>query len=217
MKDWIAAGIALAMLGIIAGPLLFARYYTVKRHKEQFKGTGAPEFALPSARSFEALDDVQPPQPEAPPAEPMTIVDTETGELVRVGVDGMPLTEADVSARTPSTSLTVDTERLAEILQLEKTGEYLMNAATWVECDAAEQWLKDPLGSPLLPPLPLVEAAGNPALADTFYALYHKGALTTDWSDPDSEFKFWDSDIPLVDAETAELEALIEQEKAAVR
>lgn len=189
MKDWIGAATAASMLFIMFGPLLFARQFTIKKHREQFKATGASYFDLPSARDFERDD----PEPVARP-EPLMetrILDTSTGEIVRVGPDGLPLSEADLSARTPSTTYTVDTERLRQVLQMEKTGEYQLNPATWAEIGAAEAFMADPLGSAVLPPLPLIEQAGNPTLAVTFYAILAEGGLRHDWDPADSDFHFW--------------------------
>jgi hypothetical protein len=124
-----------------------------------------------------------------PPA--AAVLDTTTGEMVRLGVDGLPLSEADIVARTAPTTLTVDPDRLAEILQLEKTSEYPLNAGTWAEIHAAELFMADPLGSHVLPPIPLAEEAGNPFLADAFWALMNKGHLTYDWEAGASEFQPW--------------------------
>jgi hypothetical protein len=187
MRDLIGTAIILGIVGIPTALLLYARHLTVSAHREQFKATGGAEFALPSERDFER----EAPEPVTRPVATTTLLDTETGEMVRLGADGLPMSQADVSARTPSTALTVDPTRLAEILTLEETGEYQINAATWAEIGAADAFMRDPLGAAVLPPIPLVEEAGNPALADAFWRLINEGGLTTDWSDADSEFHFW--------------------------
>jgi hypothetical protein len=207
VKDLVLfATVSIALvLVLVAGPLLLARYTTVKHHQEQFKATGAASFPLPTVRGGHRRDEegwqTEPTEPVATvPASPMAIIDTDTGELVRLGVDGLPMSEADLAARTAPTTLTVDPEHLAAILQLESTSEYPMNAPTWVECDAAELFMRNPLTTPLLPPQPLIEEAGNPSLAETFWTLVHEGKLSTDWTDADSEFHFWDRDTPLAGA-----------------
>jgi hypothetical protein len=215
-KDLVGVALALSIIGIPTGLLLFARHLTIRQHREQFKATGGEEFALPSARDFEREEPVARPGAQEPEAKtfPMdaatstiaqraqeirerTIVSTETGELVRLGADGLPLSPADIAARTAPTTFTVDSERLAEILTLEETGEYAISPATWAEIGAAEAFMADPLGSAVLPPLPLTEEAGNPSLATTFYALVGAGGLTTDWSDEDSDFDKWYRELRL--------------------
>jgi hypothetical protein len=208
MKDFIGVGLVLGMLSILIGPILFARQMTIRKHKEQFKATGGQEFALPSARSFEAPDESAA-RPEAEethefpmdqttativldaPTEHLSIINTETGEVVRLGADGLPLSPADIAARTAPTAFTVDPERLDEILNLEKTGEYVLNPATWAEITAAELFMLDPLGSCVLPPTTLTEEAGNPSMRDAFRHLVDKGRLTYDWEAGASEFKSW--------------------------
>jgi len=208
MKDWIGAALASAALVVMFGPIYFARHMIRRQHKEQFKATGGAEFELPSARDIEREDPVARPEsgegesaPSGPqasaPTTPLAILSTETGEMVRLGTDGLPLSPADLSARTPSTSLTVDPERLAEVLQMESTGEYSYSPATWIESDAAVQFMKDPLSSPLLPPIPLVEEAGNPFLVETFRAVLAGGGLKYDWDEEDSRFHFWDREPAL--------------------
>jgi hypothetical protein len=204
MKDWIGAGIAAGMMFVAFGPLLLARQTLKRRHREQFIATGGVEFDLPSRRSLESEEPVARPEQQEEKPLPMdeasaraqethehALVSTETGEIVRLGPDGLPLSEADVAARTTPTTFTVDQERLAEVLQMEKTGEYVMNAPTWAAADAAAQWKRDPLGSALLSPQHLIEEAGNPALADAFWTLVQQGGLTTDWRDEDSDFDAW--------------------------
>lgn len=164
MKDWIAAGLVAAMLGIAIGPLLVGRHLLRRRRAAPLTATGV--FYLPD-------------------------------EPVRVDAAGEPLTETDLSARTASTSLTVDPQHLAEILQLEETAEWAITPATWTEIGAAEAFMRDPLTSAVLPPVPLMEEAGNPALAQTFYAALADGGITYDWSAEDGAFHFWDSDIEL--------------------
>lgn len=218
MKDWIGLGLALIAIGIVAAPLLFARHLMVQAHKQQFKATGGAEFPLPSHRAFEAEE----PEPAARPRgeetqtdvfsmdlatstiaakaqeiQERTLLSTETGELVRLGPDGLPLSPADLSARTAPTDFTVDPERLAEILTLESTAEYAINPGTWAEITAAEAFMRDPLGSAVLPPLPLTEEAGNPGLEMTFYTVLAQGGLRHDWNDADSEFHFWDVETAL--------------------
>jgi hypothetical protein len=213
MKDWIGAALASAALVVMFGPIYFARHVTRKQHRQQFLATGSAEFELPSARAIEREDPVARPESgesgSAPsglqagfdeasaPTTPLAILSTETGEMVRLGTDGLPLSPADLSARTPSTSLTVDPERLAEVLQMESTGEYSYSPATWIESDAAVQFMKDPLSSPLLPPIPLVEEAGNPFLVETFRAVLAGGGLKHDWDEEDSRFHFWDREPAL--------------------
>jgi hypothetical protein len=207
VKDWIGAALASAALMVMFGPIYFARHMTRRQHREQFKATGGAEFELPSARDIEREEPVaRPPGGAAEETRELqvghitatlTILSTETGELVRLGPDGLPLNEADLSARTPSTSLTVDPERLAEVLQMEETGEYSYSPATWIESDAAVQFMKDPLSSPLLPPIPLVEEAGNPFLVETFRAVLAGGGLKYDWDEEDSQFHFWDREPAL--------------------
>ena len=199
MRDIIGAGILATMLVLVVGTLLLARWVTVKNHREQFKATGHEAFPLPPQRVMEREEwHAAPTQPVA--VLPSTVLDAETGEMIRLDVDGLPMSEADVAARTAPTTLTVDPEQLARVLQLEETGEYAMNALTWVECDAAELFMRNPLTTPLLPPQPLVEQAGNPALADAFWSLVNAGQLTTDWQDEDSDFHFWDQETALAGA-----------------
>lgn len=188
--------IAILLVGFIAavavGPLALARYVTVRKHREQFRATGATAFNLPSARDVENATWHEPttalPTVPTPAA---AVLDTTTGEMVRLGVDGLPLSEADIAARTAPTVLTVDPDRLTMILQLEKTSEYPLNAGTWAEITAAELFMLDPLGSCVLPPLPLTEEAGNPSMRDAFRHLIDKGRLTYDWEAGASEFEPW--------------------------
>ena len=203
-KILIAVLLAVAVVLVGVGPLILARHMAVSRHREQFLATGAFEFDMPTAREIEREEPIGQPATTADAvtaALPVLVVlDATTGETVRVGVDGLPLSEADVSARTASTTLTVDPERLAEILQLEKTAEYVLNPRTWAEVGAAEAFMRDPLGSPVHPPETLVQDAGNPALASAFWALINAGGLTTDWNDADGDFHFWDRDTALAGA-----------------
>lgn len=216
-KDVVGASIIGAIMFLMFGPILFARHLTVRKHREQFKATGGQEFPLPSARHFEAEEPAEVARPSEPAETlrfPMdeatatiaaraqeiharTLMDTETGELTRLGPDGLPLSEADLSARTPSTAFTVDPERLDAILNMERTGEYPLNRATFIEMDAAEQFMRDPLGSALLPPEPLIAGAGNPALAAAFYSLLNQGGLRHDWDPADSDFDFWGREMAL--------------------
>jgi hypothetical protein len=214
LKDLIGTAIILGIVGIPTALLLYARHLTVSAHREQFKATGGAEFPLPSERRFEAPEDFLPASAreasDAPTeifeavgsatgTQPHVILNTDTGEMVRLDADGLPMSEADLSARTPSTSLTVDPVRLAEILQMEDTREYKLNTATFIEVDAAEVFMRNPLTSPVLPPEPLIAEAGNPALADTFWALVNQGGLRSDWKETDSDFHFWDVETPLAD------------------
>lgn len=198
-KEWIGLGLGLSALFVVLAPLLLARQVLRHRHLEQFAATGAIAFSLPSHRSLESEEPVA--RPEAFPMDRAT--ETIADRAMQLGFDGasaqtehLVLLNTDTGELVPlgpsePAPFTVDNERLAEILQLEKTSEYAMNAVTWVECDAAAQFMKDPLGSTLLPPQPLIEEAGNPALAEAFFTLLERGGLTTDWIAEDSDFDVW--------------------------
>lgn len=196
MKDFVAAAIALGIIGVPLGLLLLSRRAVVRKHQEQFKATGAASFPLPSVRAMQREEHTSGPVASLPTQEvPLVLVDTDTGEQIRLDADGLPMTEADIAARTAPTVFTVDTQRLTEILKQEPTGEWPLNPETWAEIGAAEQFMRDPLTSPVMPPQHLMEEAGNPALAAAFWTLVD--GLTTDWSDADSECHFWDRETPL--------------------
>lgn len=203
-NELIAIGLILAVVLVGAGPLILAHHLAVRAHREQFKATGAAEFSLPSDRDIEREHVERCADLDAARGrgrlheESRRIWDTDTGELIRLNADGEPLTPADLAARTAPTAYTVDQNRLAEILQLEPTSEYPLSHETFVEIGAAEAFVKDPLGSTVLPPIHLMEDAGSPVLAVTFWSMVEN--LTTDWDPADSEFRFWDRDTPLVDA-----------------
>jgi len=194
VKDlvWFAVIATTLVLVLVAGPILLARWMTVRRHQEQFKATGAASFPLPSTRLHERERDWQTEPTQPVTTVPAAVLDTETGELVRLNADGLPMSEADIAARTAPTTLTVDPEHLAEILQLESTAEYAINPATWAEISAAETFMRDPLTAAVMPPQPLIEEAGTPAMAATFWALVDAQAIDENgWKEGDSDFHFW--------------------------
>lgn len=193
MKDLIAVVLSLALVAVAVGPLLLARHIAVRNHLEQFKATGAPAFPLPTSRELED-GELKPSVPavEETQETPVVVLDPVTHEMVRLDADGVPMTEADIAARTAPTTMTVDPERLAEILQLEKTAEYVINPATWAEIGAAEVFMRDPLTAAVLPPEHLMEDAGAPAMAATFWALVDAEVINeSGWKDGDSDFRFW--------------------------
>lgn len=202
MRDFIAAALIGGILFCGAAPIA-AGYWINRRRQIEIDAQRKRALAREESGFFDTPYSLPKQDTElqvGEPTAPLVMVSTDTGEIVRLGDDGVPLSEADLSARTPSTTYTVDTERLAEILQMEQTGEYALNPATWAEIGAAEAFMRDPLGSAVLPPLPLTEEAGNPALAEAFWKLINDGGLSTDWEDADSEFHFWDRESALAAA-----------------